>query len=117
MILFPRSRATSGIFFAIWPRRTPEGLAVGWLHWEYVESWGWGSDGYYRYTNWVPEKEYNEGKRAQAKFYSTPPGDPKTFCKNYRTDGPTPCHYPNCKMLDAHGDERCAVDNMKFGEW
>jgi hypothetical protein len=39
-----------GIFFAIWPRRTPDGwVALEWLHWTLIESWGWGSGESYSY--------------------------------------------------------------------
>jgi hypothetical protein len=62
-MLITRHKKDHGIFFALWPRRTPEGLAVGWLHYEWVPSWGWGSEGHYRYANWVSDKEYDAGRR------------------------------------------------------
>lgn len=55
----------NGIFFALWPRCTPKGWAVGWMHRHWIEAWGWGSDGYWVYTNWVPQKEYDADERAE----------------------------------------------------
>lgn len=54
----------NGIFFAIWPRCTSKGWAVGWMHRHWNGGWGWGSEGYWVYTNWVPQKEYDAGERA-----------------------------------------------------
>lgn len=105
-----RTPRTSGIFFAIWPRRTVEGdlVAFEWLHWGYVEGWGWGSDGHYVYRRWVPETEYDQGKRANTPranhcepfddmTYATPPHCDR--CRNLVSDGPTPCWYPHCDCM------------------
>lgn len=37
-------------------------------------------------------------------FYTTPPD--KKQCKNYRTDGPTPCWHPHCDCFEAKWDRR-----------
>jgi hypothetical protein len=75
----------SGIFFAIWPRRVPEGLvAFEWLHWEWVEARDAKSYGHFRYARWVPPDRYDAGERrnfnphpgAQAEFFKTPPFEP-----------------------------------------
>ena len=121
------NRKQSGIFFAVWPRRTHDGhlVTMELLHWERVCSpgWGWGSgDTYgYRYTRLAArDARYNaapgliHGRRAQ--FYATPPDPKEVYCKNYRTDGPTPCHYPHCKFIDENGTSRCGVDHVAFGE-
>jgi hypothetical protein len=97
-MLIKRARPSSGKFFALWPRRTPDGWAVfEWLNWE-VTSWGWGSGNAYHY--WRDPAPIAE--------YSTPPGDPKVFCKNYQSDGPTPCWYPKCRVVDSSGTEACS---------
>lgn len=109
MILRRKSSATSGIFFAVWPRRTPDGwVSCEWLHWEWIEGWGWGSDGHYAYQRFVPQERYDQGERklSGVKAYATPPGDPRVFCKNYNPDGPTPCHYPHCLV---GGMDNCGV--------
>lgn len=140
MIIGKRPAAERGIFFAIWPRRTSDGLvAFEWLHWELIPSWGWGSDATYRYTRFVPDKLYDQGVRcgdarirplpgAQAALFATPPRfrsggkayetppNPAKFCTNFRTNGPTPCHYPHCKWIDINGASRCNVDNLAFGD-
>ncbi len=116
MLLKRKPRKQYGIFFAVWPRRTIEGdlVMLEWLHWERVliEGWGWGSgdEHHYRYRRWVSEDRYQAGERA----YATPPST--AFCKNYRTDGPTPCHYPHCRIRDPDGTERCSVDGIGFEE-
>ena len=115
------NRKQSGIFFAIWPRRTVGGeLHAGWLHWEQVliPGWGWGSgdEYFYRYTRLRDylARPARSSRRLRAQ-YTTPP-DPAVYCKNYRTNGPTPCHYPNCKFIDESGTSRCGVDHVAFGE-
>lgn len=63
-MIFARPPASSGIFFAIWPRRTVDGFLVnGWLHYRYVAGWGWGSCGHWAYTRWIPETRYSAGER------------------------------------------------------
>lgn len=115
------------IRFAWLPVRTDEGLV--WLehvHFQWVEGWGWGSSGFYVYQRMIPQDRYDAGERkpssakayghqpgcpeceangvcARHVRYATPPGDPATFCKNYRTDGPTPCHWPHCRWVDDPG--------------
>ena len=65
-----------GIFLAIWPRRTPEGwVSCEWLHWERVQSWGWGSCDTFRYARFVPNELYDAGVRRKfwgGKAYETP---------------------------------------------
>lgn len=111
-MLLRRRAPDRGIFFALWPRRTSEGLAVGWLHYEWVESWGWGSDGYWRYTPWVPEPEYQTGEtwnEEQARlhagppprFYATPPD--KANCRNNDGRATVPCWYPHCTCMNIGG--------------
>ena|ERR1035437_214198 len=105
---FSLRRKQSGIFFAIWPRRTVDGeLHNGWLRWERVliPGWGWGSgdEYYYRYIC------------ARAQSYATPP-NPEVYCTNHRTNGPTPCYYPSCKWTDEEGTQRCGIDHVAFGE-
>jgi hypothetical protein len=131
MLLKRKPRKQCGIFFAVWPRRTIEGdlVMLEWLHWERVliEGWGWGSgdEHHYRYRRWVPEdrageralrmaRGVTEGWGPEGRAYATPPST--AFCKNYRTDGPTPCHYPHCRTRDPDGTERCSVDGIGFGE-
>lgn len=119
-------RPSQGIRFAWWPVWTPEGKV--WLehvHFEWVEGWGWGSDGHYSYRRMIPQDRYDAGERLQsgAKAYGHEPGcpeceangvcarhvryatppNPENFCKNFRTDGPTPCHYPHCIVRDGFG--------------
>lgn len=49
-MLITRTKPDSGIFFAIWPRRTADGLvAFEWLHYQFVPGWGWGSCGHWEY--------------------------------------------------------------------
>ena len=127
---FSLRRKKSGVFFAIWPRRTVDGeLWNGWLHWERVliPGWGWGSgDEYiYRYTRWEDRL-----RTLRAQFYKPPELEdlytrvaavaplyyPKEFCTNYWTSEPTPCNYPNCRWTDKDGTQRCCVDHVAFGE-
>jgi hypothetical protein len=89
MLLKRNNTDTSGDFFAIWPRRTPDGWrAFERLHWEYVEGWGWGSDGYYEYSRLpdLPVSEY----------------------WGYSVPGKT-CTYPHCTCMIEHGST-CPVN-------
>ncbi len=58
MLLNCKQSKQSGIFFAVWPRRTvdDELVMLEWLHWERIkiEGWGWGSgdEYHYRYCRW-----------------------------------------------------------------
>jgi hypothetical protein len=65
-MIVKRNRPERGIFYAIWPRRTLVGWACfEWLHFEWVEGWGWGSSGFYRYARYIPEARYDAGERRQ----------------------------------------------------
>jgi hypothetical protein len=112
MLIKRNQPATSGIFFAVWPRWTPDGYAaLEWLHWEYVESWGWGSEGHYRYARASsPHELYDKGVRrkfwgGKTYDYATPPDISK--CGKLRTDGPTPCHYPHCTCMNVGSKQSC----------
>lgn len=83
-MLIRRNRKDHGIFFAIWPRRTPEGWAIGRLHYVWIEGWGWGSDGHWAYANWVPGKDYDMGKRRNY-------GPVKSVTETYRRAGELSC--------------------------
>lgn len=105
-MIIKRPPPTRGICFAFWPRWTKDGWAwMEWLHYEWVDGWGWGSGGEYRYARYVPDARYDAGER---RVFETPP-DPKNYCAVFRSDGPTPCHYPMCKYRDTDGTERCGA--------
>lgn len=126
MIIRKHSPKT-GICFAWLPVWTSEGKVwLEWVHYRFNDT----EFGSWSYERFVPQDRYDAGDRAQNKFwggkayddgsttsYETPPGDPKKFCHNYRTNGPTPCHYPDCKVTDEHGVTRCNRDGIGFGEW
>lgn len=110
-MLLRRKSPDEGIFFAVWPRRTSEGLAVGRLRYRLIPSWGWGSGSYYEYEQYDAATEENKIERAEIvreqagpEFFSKPgdsfatPPD-KSKCGKLRTDGPTPCHYPQCTCM------------------
>ena len=60
-------RPSQGKCFAWWPVWTPEGKVwLEWVHFKWVEGWGWGSDGHYAYQRFVPQERYDQGERAQA---------------------------------------------------
>ncbi len=119
-MLIRRPTPKTGICFAWLPVWTSEGKVwLEWVHYCYNDT----EFGSWSYERFVPQDRYDAGERAQNKFwggkaYETPPGDPKTFCKNYRTDRPTPCHFPHCKYIDEDGRTiRCGVDGKAFGDW
>ena len=107
-----------GICFAWLPKWTPDGKVwLEFVHWERIPSWGWGSGDTFRDARFVPHELYDQGvcREWGGKAYATPP-EPQKLCKNFRTDGPTPCHYPNCHYTDHEGVARCGVDHIAFGE-
>jgi hypothetical protein len=72
-MIIKRNRPEQGIRFAWLPVWTGEGRVwFEYVHFNWVEGWGWGSDGHYEYKRWVPEARYGQGERTQSKF-TTPP--------------------------------------------
>lgn len=122
-MLLRRQPPKNGICFAWLPVWTSEGKVwLEWVHYRFNDT----EFGSWSYERFVPQDRYDAGDRAQNKFWGgkayddvkyVTPDTPKTFCKNYRTNGSTPCHYPYCKVPDEHGVERCRVDGLQFGEW
>jgi hypothetical protein len=112
-MLLSRKR-TEGNCFAWLPKNTPEGRV--WLervHYHLIEGWGWGSDSTWAYTRWIPDREYDAGKREtwdaeQARLhksdpqgYATPPDVSK--CRNFNSYGTTACWYPHCSCMNVGG--------------
>jgi hypothetical protein len=106
MLLKRNNTDTSGIFFAIWPRWTPDGwCAFERLHWEYVGSWGWGSYGYYKYSR-LPDKWEDDGATSEIPFKRDPPLKPDHFFTAPQepvAKWPSTCTYPNCTCMNEHG--------------
>lgn len=67
-MLIRKLRPKRGIKFAWKPVWTDEGQVwFEWVHYEWTDG---GLDGGYIYRRWIPEKEYDAGKRAQGQMPS-----------------------------------------------
>lgn len=95
-MLIMRNPPERGVFLAIWPRRTPDGWAVGWLCYRWNEPWGWGSGGHYDYTVYRPDVEENKTERAEIVREEawTPPcrDQPASDALQRRIDSTNPAH-------------------------
>lgn len=97
MLIFGRTRTHPdiGVCFAWLPTWTPDGLV--WLERIRYER----TDGAYDINPWHYERL---APHLTQTIYATPPDIQK--CKQLRTDGPTPCWYPNCNCMN-EGGSRC----------
>jgi len=82
-----RKRTSPGICFAWTPKRTPDGLV--WLEWVHYEHDEHGLVGV-SYTRWVPEAEYEAGKRREINMQ-------RLRCRSRA------CWYPHCSRMRVGG--------------
>lgn len=61
-----RNKPSRGICFAWHPVRVKGGWVwLEFVHFNWVEGWGWGSDGNWSYRRFVSRARYDAGERAQ----------------------------------------------------
>ncbi len=78
-MIISKKRPASGIRFAWLPVQTNnEGRVwLEYVHFNWIEGWGWGSDGHYEYWRLIPQARYDAGERAQNKFWGGKAYDPE----------------------------------------